>query len=189
MSALREIRIARGLTQVDLAKMLNTTPASVSRYESQETRLTLPLMKKLSQHLKVSIGELAGEGKANYFYVNVINCEGNRKLLLDSHLPFAELKDELFGYQLESDSMSPTMKDGDIAICHSELSDLCSDGLVILRNKDSDETFMARANWNPITKELTLTTDNPNISDYGLLDPDNKKIQVLGRVIWLSKAV
>lgn len=61
MSALREIRERRGLTQKQVAAMVNTTDVSISRYESQDDRLTLPLMRRLAEKLKCTVAEIAEE--------------------------------------------------------------------------------------------------------------------------------
>jgi phage repressor protein C with HTH and peptisase S24 domain len=61
VSALRQIRERQGLTQKDVAKLLNTTDVSVSRYEKEDNRLTLPLMQRLAKALRCSIAEIAGE--------------------------------------------------------------------------------------------------------------------------------
>jgi len=61
VSALRQIRERRGWTQKDLAKRLNTTDVSVSRYEKEDNRLTLPLLKQMSKALGCSIAEIVGE--------------------------------------------------------------------------------------------------------------------------------
>lgn len=61
MSALREIREAKGLTQKQLAELLNTTDVSVSRYEKEESRLTLPLLRKMARELRCTVADLIGE--------------------------------------------------------------------------------------------------------------------------------
>lgn len=61
MNALRRIREARGLTQKQLAALIHTTDVSVSRYEAEDQRLTLPLLRQLADALVCSIAELAGQ--------------------------------------------------------------------------------------------------------------------------------
>lgn len=61
MNRLKEIREARGLTQEQLAERIATTGASISRYENQDIRLTLPLMRRLGSALHCSVADLAGE--------------------------------------------------------------------------------------------------------------------------------
>jgi len=61
MNNLRAIREMRGLTQKELADRINTTDVSVSRYESQDSRLNLPLLRQLANVLNVSVGQIVGE--------------------------------------------------------------------------------------------------------------------------------
>ena len=52
MSRLRAIRTAKNMSQRELANLMNTTPASISRYENQDQRLTLPILKMFKQSFK-----------------------------------------------------------------------------------------------------------------------------------------
>lgn len=61
MNFIKQIREARGLKQQRLAELLHTTEASISRYENQDQRLTLPLLRRIAAALKCSISEIAGE--------------------------------------------------------------------------------------------------------------------------------
>lgn len=61
MSALRTIREARGLSQKQLAQRMHTTDVSISRYEKEEQRLTLPLLRKFAEELDCKIAEIAEE--------------------------------------------------------------------------------------------------------------------------------
>lgn len=60
---IRDIRLARGLTQEELAALLGeeTSIATVSRLESGRMTLTLPWMKRLSTALGVSTHEIISE--------------------------------------------------------------------------------------------------------------------------------
>lgn len=60
-SKLREIRKRKGLTQEELAKQLDVSPVTISRYENLPKRLDLPLMRKIARILGSSVAELAGE--------------------------------------------------------------------------------------------------------------------------------
>lgn len=75
MNRIKELRDARGLTQKDLAGKLNTTEASVSRYENQDRRLTLPLLRRIAEKLGCTIAEIAGE----------FTLSGEEQFLLDQY--------------------------------------------------------------------------------------------------------
>lgn len=49
------------MTQDDLGALINTSGVSISRYEKEDQRLTLPLMRRIANALECSIAELAEE--------------------------------------------------------------------------------------------------------------------------------
>ena len=53
MEKLREIRVARHLSQKDIADKLNVTSATISRYESGERKLPVETAKRIAEVLKV----------------------------------------------------------------------------------------------------------------------------------------
>jgi len=60
MNNLSKLRQTRGWSQQDVANQLNTTAVSVGRYERQDQRLDLPLLRRLAKIFDVTIGEIAG---------------------------------------------------------------------------------------------------------------------------------
>lgn len=61
MLRIRDIRKARGLTIRELAEVIGTTEVSMSRYEREPQRLTLPILERLAEALDTRIGVLIGE--------------------------------------------------------------------------------------------------------------------------------
>ena len=51
-------RKERNLTQRELAAKLGCTPGSMSRYEKEDNRLTLPILRKIASALNVSVADL-----------------------------------------------------------------------------------------------------------------------------------
>jgi transcriptional regulator with XRE-family HTH domain len=58
---IRTLRKAHGLTQVELAKMLDATQKVVTSYETNQRTPTLEKLEKLSQIFGVSIDEIVGK--------------------------------------------------------------------------------------------------------------------------------
>lgn len=58
---IRDARIARGLSQSDLARAIHRSPHSVSRYESDETELSLDLAQRIAYALDMTTSTLFGE--------------------------------------------------------------------------------------------------------------------------------
>jgi transcriptional regulator with XRE-family HTH domain len=60
-----ECRKAKGLTQQELAKKLNTVHTVIGRYERDEMKPTIDVAKKLANILETTIGYLLGEANNN----------------------------------------------------------------------------------------------------------------------------
>lgn len=57
---IKELRIAKGMTQKDLADLFFVTPQAVSRWESNDTEPSVEMIGKLAEHFGVSIDYLFG---------------------------------------------------------------------------------------------------------------------------------
>lgn len=60
---LRECRDAKGLSQSELAKMLNAHHSIIGRYERDEVKPTIDVVKKLADNLQTTVGFLLGESQ------------------------------------------------------------------------------------------------------------------------------
>ena len=58
MIAIKEMRSARGITQSDLAEIIGTTEAAISRYENGKREPRLAIVAKLADALGCTIDEL-----------------------------------------------------------------------------------------------------------------------------------
>lgn len=88
--------------------------------------------------------------------------------------------------RVEGDSMAPTLSDGDdILIDQGDCLDRIRDGIYVLR---VDEALMVkRLALNPVTRRVTVQSDNPAYPDWPDLDMD--AIHCIGRVIWAARRV
>lgn len=57
---LRELRVSAGLTQTDIANILDMQQNQYSRYERGERELPIHLFVKLAEHYKVSLDYMVG---------------------------------------------------------------------------------------------------------------------------------
>lgn len=60
---LKSLRVSRGLSQQQLADKLNTTKATISRYESEENEPKLDFLEKASKYFGCTIDYLAGKAE------------------------------------------------------------------------------------------------------------------------------
>lgn len=58
---IKEIREARGMTAAELAKAVNTTPVSISRYETGKRKPDIFKAAEIAKVLNVTVDELIGK--------------------------------------------------------------------------------------------------------------------------------
>jgi transcriptional regulator with XRE-family HTH domain len=76
---LRECREAKELSQSDLAKLLNTNHSIIGKYERDEVKPTIDVVKRLADELETTVGFLLGETKQ----VNILKDPAMLKRLND----------------------------------------------------------------------------------------------------------
>lgn len=83
------------------------------------------------------------------------------------------------------DAMEPTLHNGDHALVDTSQLNLRREGVYVLR---IDDTLMIkRVTMHPVTKRVTIRSDNARYQTYEDLDVDN--VEALGRVIWIGHAL
>ena len=76
---LRECRDAKGLSQSQLAKILNTNHSIIGKYERGEVKPTIDVVKRLADELATTVGFLLGETEQ----VNILKDPSMLKRLND----------------------------------------------------------------------------------------------------------
>jgi transcriptional regulator with XRE-family HTH domain len=64
---LREAREAKDLSQQDLAKMIGSVHTVIGRYERDEMKPSIDVVKRLADELGITVGYLIGEAKEAQF--------------------------------------------------------------------------------------------------------------------------
>jgi phage repressor protein C with HTH and peptisase S24 domain len=202
MNQLARLRLERGLSQQDLAEKLNTTSVSIGRYEREDQRLTLPLLRKLAKILDVTVAEIAGEtGAADEHYpVPVYDLRasaGAGAIASDvppaEHLMFREQwlrkiagdLGELMVLGISGDSMWETLHDGDHVLVDRAQTNPRREGLYVIRIDDMLQ--VKRISMHPVSKLLTVKSDNPAYRTYDNIPPE--EIAIMGRVVWIGRSL
>jgi phage repressor protein C with HTH and peptisase S24 domain len=202
MNNLAKLRQARGWSQQDVANLLNTTAVSVGRYERQDQRLDLPLLRRLAKIFDVTIGEIAGEPRINpdHYPVPVFDLRvaaGAGALAQDAepvgHLMFREqwlrriTNDirRLFVLEVSGDSMWETLHDGDHVLVDPAQSNPRREGLYVIRLDDMLQ--VKRISMHPVKKLLTVKSDNPAYPSYDGIRPED--VSIMGRVVWIGRSL
>jgi phage repressor protein C with HTH and peptisase S24 domain len=199
---LAKLRQARGWSQQDVANLLNTTAVSVGRYERQDQRLDLPLLRRLAKIFDVTIGEIAGEPRVSpdHYPVPVYDLRaaaGAGALAHEGepadHLMFREqwlrrmTTDirRLFVLEVSGDSMWETLHDGDHALVDPQQANPRREGLYVIRLDDMLQ--VKRISMHPVKKLLTVKSDNPAYPTFDGIKPDD--VAIVGRVIWIGRSL
>ena len=202
MNQLARLRHDRGLSQQELADKLNTTAVSIGRYEREDQRLTLPLLRRLAKVLDSSIAEIAGEAGAGaeHLAVPVYDLRaaaGAGALAADApateHLMFREpwlrriAHDlaQLFVLEISGDSMWETLHDGDHVLVDRGQVNPRREGLYVIRIDDMLQ--VKRISMHPVSKLLTVKSDNPAYRTYENIPPE--EIVLVGRVVWIGRSL
>jgi transcriptional regulator with XRE-family HTH domain len=203
MNQLARLRHERGLSQQDLAEKLNTTAVSIGRYEREDQRLTLPLLRRLAKLFDVSIAEIAGEPRSSpdHLPVPVFDLRasaGAGALAADATavqdtLMFREqwlrkiASDirALFVLEISGDSMWETLHDGDHVLVDRAQTNPRREGLYVIRIDDMLQ--VKRISMHPVKKLLTIKSDNPAYPTFDGIKPDD--VAIVGRVIWIGRSL
>jgi phage repressor protein C with HTH and peptisase S24 domain len=202
MNNIGKLRHARGMSQQQLADKLNTTAVSIGRYEREDQRLSLPLLRRFAKVFDVTIGEIAGETRLTPDYLSVpvfdLRAAAGAGALAEDrdpagHLMFREqwlrrmASDihRLFVLEISGDSMWETLHDGDHALVDPSQTNPRREGLYVIRIDDMLQ--VKRISMHPVTKLLTVKSDNPAYRSFDNIKPD--EIAIMGRVIWIGRSL
>ena len=200
MNNLSKLRHERGMSQQALAEKLGTTAVSIGRYEREDQRLSLPLLRRLAKIFDVGITEIAGDAwqSPDHFSVPMFDLRaaaGAGALAAEAapsgHLLFQEqwLKKKsgnvsaLFVLEVSGDSMWETLHDGDHALIDPSQNNPRREGLYVIRIDDMLQ--VKRLSMHPVKKLLTVKSDNPAYPTYDNIKPQD--IAMVGRVIWIGR--
>lgn len=209
MNRIAELRAKKGWSQQDLADRLDTTAVSVGRYEKEDSRLNLPLLRRLAKIFETKVVSLIGDGGGDDSLVEVGGTEFVRIPVHDvrfacgpgsngdisNHeedpvdfymLSLSFLRgltnapiDMISILQSDGDSMEPTIKNRDWVVVDRTRTRLTNPGIYVL-NFEGDG-IMKRASQHLETGVVTLTSDNPKYENQIIKKPD--RLRVVGRVL------
>jgi phage repressor protein C with HTH and peptisase S24 domain len=93
--------------------------------------------------------------------------------------------DHLAVISVRGDSMWETLHDGDHVLIDRAVDRVGRDGIYVIRQ--GDELAVKRISVHPVSKLLTVKSDNPAYPTYSDIDPD--QLTVIGRGVWLGRSI
>lgn len=186
---IKQIREDRGMSQAELAKLMDTTNQTISRWERGERGITLETLEKLSSALRTTIVQilgLTGSTLSTNKVCEIQFIDRVGKFMIDDQVftSRSTKSDDLRAISVQDDRMAPTFSKGDIVVVDTLEKNIRVDGIFAIAVKDQG-VFITRSNWNYLKEILTLKNDNPLNDDVGETNPDD--LEVVGQIIWGGK--
>lgn len=208
MSNLREIRRDRRLTQHQLAQRIGVTAGTISKYEKEDSRLSLPVLRQLSATLGTSLAAIAGEApiegepslEDEFALIPVYDARasaGAGALPGPEHAEYSNAyrrawlrkvtsapPENLLVIEVSGDSMFPMVAHGDHILVDPTQTRIGTDGIYVIRKRDT--VHVKRVTVNMGTDTVVIKSDN---TAYETETVHPQEVQVIGRVIWLGRQV
>ena len=187
---IREFRQLRGMTQEQLARLAKTTGATISRWESQPSRVTVPTLQNIARILDVTpadlLGNIATTKTITRGVAMIRNLSGDALTAFD----IGELEnitessaEVLAVLYVKGDAMEPTLHDGDRAIVDTSDAEIFASGIYCIQLGRTAQ--VRRLSVNPVNGTLDVSCDNPKYDIYRDVQPN--AVKVIGRVVWVGK--
>jgi hypothetical protein len=130
---------------------------------------------------RLDVGASAGHGAINDAEVAVSHIAFDPKWLRQL---CKGSTNNLSFIQVQGDSMSPTLADGDeILVDGADGADRLRDGIYVLRREDT--LMVKRLAINPFAARATITSDNPAYPEWR--DIELSTLAIIGRVVWAGR--
>lgn len=176
---IRERRQAAGMTLQDVAEKLGTTAVTVSRWEREPQRVTLPILDRLAEAIGCSREELlsAGGGTANAVRFN----DGIMEAMAAYYGVPAE---NLAVVRVATDTMEPTMFKGDTCVIDKSISWVDNAGIYAVGL--DGEARMVRCQRR-IDGSIRALCDNEKYKFDETCTDD--VLQVIGKVVGINRKI
>lgn len=194
MERIKELRQEKGIKQLDLAKAINVSQATMSEYESGRYEPDVRALKAIADYFGVTVDYIVGgdrisktKGVRIPVYGDVaagIPIEAIENIVDYEEIDAAMASTgEFFGLRIKGSSMEPRIKEGDVVIVRKQSDADTGDTAIVLVNGDS-------ATVKRIKKEpsgISLIPNNPayDILFYSNEEIEKKPVRIIGKVVEL----
>ena len=196
MNRIKELRLSNAIKQVDFAKMLGVSQATVSGWESEKYQPDRDTLIKMASYFDVSVDYLIGNSpvkkeKKKGVQIPVLGevRAGYPMEAVENIIDYEEIDEdmarrgEFFALRIKGDSMEPRFVEGDVVIVRKQETADSGDIVVALVNGDSATIKKLKRHQNGITLV-------PSNSAYEPMYYSNEEIMelpvnILGKVVEL----
>lgn len=194
---IRTIREAKGLTLRDVAKRLDTTAATISRWEREPQRVTVPVLKNLARVLDVDVTAFLNdvrhphrphENSGQVVMVKrleVLNNTGEDNPFDAGYISRLTRTpaSQLAILNVASDAMAPYISMGDQALIDLTITKPDIPGIYAV--KLGDIAHLRRIHLLVGSGRIRVSVDNPAYGSAEDVDPAT--VEICGRVIWVGR--
>lgn len=179
---LRELREAAGMTQLEVANRIGTTPVSIGRYEREPGRVDLVLLEALAKAINVPPLALLSSGtEAEHRYTIALHLRGSVTHMMFDRALITSLGDaqHLAAAEVSDDAMEPTLPVGGTVIVDLSQTVVGRDGLYLMEVGGHE---VVRRIFLMTNGTLRVAGDHPAYRDGSVARPD--EVKITGRVVW-----
>jgi transcriptional regulator with XRE-family HTH domain len=157
---IKEFREMRGLSQSDLGKLMDTTGASVSRYEKEDQRVNMPLLAKLAKALRCSPLDLISDDapKSSSLVAIPLRCRPGVMHMDAREVDGIGETSALQATMATDNSMAPMLSRGDVCILDTSVNEP-QEGVMAF--DAAGQTKLRRVIFDMEDQQWCLHADNP----------------------------
>lgn len=191
MNTIKRLRKQKGLTQLELADLLNVHQTAVSQWEQDRTNPDIETYKKMASIFDVSLDLLLGNRELKGVKIPVLGrvqagipIEAVTEIIdYEEITPELAATGEFFCLQIQGDSMEPRFVAGDVVVV-KRISDIESGDIAVILVNGNDATVKRVKKAND---GLILIPNNTSYEPMFYSNEDILKlpVEILGKVIEL----
>lgn len=196
MNRIKELRLSKAIKQVDFAKMLGVSQATVSGWESEKYQPDRDTLIKMASYFDVSVDYLIGNSpvkkeKKKGVQIPVLGevRAGYPMEAVENIIDYEEIDEdmahrgEFFALRIKGDSMEPRFVEGDVVIVRKQETAESGDIVVALVNGDSATIKKLKRHQDGITLVPTNLAYEPMY--YSNEEIMELPVHILGKVVEL----
>ena len=196
MNRIKELRLSKAIKQVDFAKMLGVSQATVSGWESEKYQPDRDTLIKMASYFDVSVDYLIGNSpvkkeKKKGVQIPVLGevRAGYPMEAVENIIDYEEIDEdmahrgEFFALRIKGDSMEPRFVEGDVVIVRKQETADSGDIVVALVNGDSATIKKLKRHQNGITLVPSNAAYEPMY--YSNEEIIELPVNILGKVVEL----
>ena len=196
MNRIKELRLSNAIKQVDFAKMLGVSQATVSGWESEKYQPDRDTLIKMASYFDVSVDYLIGNSpvkkeKKKGVQIPVLGevRAGYPMEAVENIIDYEEIDEdmarrgEFFALRIKGDSMEPRFVEGDVVIVRKQETADSGDIVVALVNGDSATIKKLKRHQNGITLVPSNAAYEPMY--YSNEEIMELPVTILGKVVEL----